>query len=125
MIVDPSAFINDSIAKLPKLSSCDAQAVMKDLYDREYRIFDHFSAKSKPLSSIAAHYAESRDALITISDYIDNYIERDLHAYGITFEAYMSMPSYILKRVLDKVAAKEKLKAAAVNSVFDGENGKK
>jgi hypothetical protein len=115
---DITTYINDAIARLPKLNGNDARQVMYDMYDKEFGIFDHFSTELRPLSSIGIHYPESPDALISVSDYIDAYIDRELHAHGISFEAYMNMPSHVVRRIIDKVASKEAKKTSDLNNTL-------
>lgn len=78
------------------------------------------SAKSRPLASVALHYAESPAALASVTDYIKQYISKELHKHGITLEAYMSMPGSVAKDLILEIELKQEKEGSALKATLAG-----
>ena len=109
---------------MPAINANDASHVLREIYDREYGIFHHTreSSKTRPLASIAMHYAESPEPLLSVKNYIAEYIKLELFKFGITLEVYLNMPADVAKAIVLEVEEKKRVQNQQVDAALQGLN---
>lgn len=96
---------------------------MRDLYETEYKIFNHrIPHKQRPLASVAFHPAESINEDSIFEDSIRTYLSRGIKdKYGLTLIEFLELPTDIINvmlKVSDESLAKQAEEVATLERHF-------
>jgi hypothetical protein len=104
---------------MPKLSSVDADMVLYDMYEVNYKIFNHIGAsKKRPLSSVAMHDAEENTITSNLYEAIDMYQKNGIkEIFGLSLTEYFDLPTEICIKLLESASSEYSKKSSVINGL--------
>jgi hypothetical protein len=123
--VDVTASIQELLEKFKnRLSSIDAQLVLRDQYEVKYGIYDHTREDAAhPLQLVFQHWSEDTVTNGELHERIKRYIDLDIFKYtGIPFDRFMELPTYEGRLIIDAISQKIKKEAPKVQAAIDALN---
>lgn len=96
--------------QLPELNSVDSQMVMRDLYETEFRLFDHLAPHpKKPLASVAMHPQEDVNSGSSLEQVCTLYVKHRIYdSFHIDLFQFMDLPPDVIELLIG--IAKEQTK---------------
>ncbi len=123
METDAEEFVINRIRTLPKLDSIDAQIVMRDLYEKEFGIYDHAKInRNRPLASVAFHPAENINDYSLLEESMRTYISKGIKdKFGLSYTEFLELPLDIIEimiRIGDEDLAKRSAELTEIERQF-------
>lgn len=117
--MDPDEFITRLIETMPKLNCVDANMLLYDMYEVNYKIFNHIGAsKKRPLSSVALHDAEDNTTTSNLYEAIDTYQKNGIkEIFGLSLNEYLDLPTEICIKLLESASTEYSKKSSVINGL--------
>lgn len=104
---------------MPKLNCVDANMLLYDMYEVNYKIFNHIGAsKKRPLSSVALHEAEDNTLTSNLYEAIDTYQKNGIkEIFGLSLNEYLDLPTEICIKLLETASQEYSKKSSVINGL--------
>jgi hypothetical protein len=106
--VDPSVALEKMLSYPGRVTSTEAQLVLRDFYENDYGIYNHANPKAdNPFAMVLHHWCEDTVAFGPLHDEMEKFLQLDVPKhFGLSWDEFLNRPEYECRMMFTLIAQK-------------------